>query len=159
MEIKESSIRSCMDEILPGLFLGGASATLVNNDTLLKKFQIQVILDIGNVAMSYKSSQSRLPNIKWHRFPLENHKGADIIPVLQQCIFLIQEANQQKKAVLVHCQGGIHRSPSIVAGYLYYISRDVDDLIDMDAIVSLVKTKRPVADPPRYFLDQIVAFC
>ncbi len=52
--------------------------------------------------------------------------------------------------VLVHCQEGRSRSPSVVAGYLIKYQRMTDT-----AALELIRQKRPYADPHGGFLAQL----
>ena len=45
--------------------------------------------------------------------------GVSLLPILQQCVdFITARLREGKGPLLVHCRGGLHRSPAVVAAYL-----------------------------------------
>ncbi|KAF0026972.1 hypothetical protein F2P81_021709 [Scophthalmus maximus] len=79
-----------------------------------------------------------------------DHPDADLLLHIQDCCDFIQQARSEKGVVLVHCNAGVSRAPSVVIGYLMSCdSRSFDDAL------SLVKSARLASSPNPGFLDQL----
>jgi len=114
--------------ILPDfLYLGGVSATA--NPTFLNSHGITHILSIGqspavqfgndDISMTTTaSSDPTLPRITYHRLALKDLESADIKPCVDKACDILDSVAEGGGKILVHCQAGISRSPTIVAAYL-----------------------------------------
>jgi hypothetical protein len=88
---------------------------------------------------------------EWHESPelrVERH-----VMTILACD--IHDALQDGKKVLVHCVGGMHRSPLVVAWYLYIFNtfngQAYEDYTVEDAY-DLICTKRPIVQRRTYWL-------
>ncbi len=89
-------------------------------------------------------------NMHFHRIPLKDSVEEDLSLCFNEAFSFIDSAAGPNQAVLVYCQKGISRSPSVVIGYLmarrsYSFERAFD----------LVKRRRPVVDPNLGFCAQL----
>ena len=94
-----------------------------------------------------------MPNFKYLRLPLQDSDGAMITPFFGQSYEFIHQAREQGHGVLVHCQQGVSRSPTIVVAYLMKELK-----IDLKAAYSKVKSIRNKAKPKQNFLQQLIEF-
>uniref|UniRef100_A0A3P8UDD3 Dual specificity phosphatase 19a n=1 Tax=Cynoglossus semilaevis TaxID=244447 RepID=A0A3P8UDD3_CYNSE len=74
----------------------------------------------------------------------------DLPPHLQDCCDFIQKAHAENGVVLVHCNTGVSRAPSVVIGYLMSCYGQ-----PFEEALSLVKSARPAASPNPGFLEQL----
>lgn len=112
-----------IEEIITGLWLGGIDD--IKNGI---PEEIDVVYDIR----------------RWIPFP--EFGPIDISgELLDSICCLIHEERKQLKQILVHCTGGIERSPLVVAWYL--CKYDVHDAIDtLDDAYEYIQCKRRVFD-------------
>ncbi|KAF8568926.1 hypothetical protein P879_03733 [Paragonimus westermani] len=87
------------------------------------------------------------------RLVASDRETQDLRPFFNSAFEFIEESRCSGKAVLVHCQAGISRSPALVIAYLMAHS----DLSLREAY-RLVKSKRSVISPNFGFLGQLFEF-
>ncbi|KAA3679843.1 dual specificity phosphatase 10 [Paragonimus westermani] len=87
------------------------------------------------------------------RLVASDRETQDLRPFFNSAFEFIEESRCSGKAVLVHCQAGISRSPALVIAYLMAHS----DLSLREAY-RLVKSKRSVISPNFAFLGQLFEF-
>jgi dual specificity MAP kinase phosphatase len=68
-------------------------------------------------------------------------------------LWSLDEARIKNGKVLVHCQAGISRSPTIVIAYLMKIKN-----LTHDSAYHLVKSKRGIIEPNIFFVSQLFDF-
>ncbi len=127
-------------KIINNLYLGNASTAKDLN--LLKLYGIKVIVSLsGN--FHYPSEFICLHN------HFSDTGQSEIISHLQQCTeFIYQQIT--KYPILVHCQGGVSRSPTIILAYLVkYTSMSFDESI------THLTTCRPSVRFKPHFINQI----
>uniref|UniRef100_A0A6B2LN85 Tyrosine specific protein phosphatases domain-containing protein n=1 Tax=Arcella intermedia TaxID=1963864 RepID=A0A6B2LN85_9EUKA len=88
--------------------------------------------------------------IKVLHCPLDDFGGTDLFSLWNECFEFIWEAKTSKKNILVHCDGGVNRAPTIVVGYL--ISKENYTLRDAFTLLSKV---RPSIAPRKAYIDQL----
>jgi len=121
-------------EIIPNLWLGNKYSTSI--------FEGDSVLSIGG--KPYKTFQNHL------KVSIKDSKESNISFILPKALHFINEELNSNHKLLVHCQGGINRSPAIIIAYIViYKSYSVDD-----ASV-LVKTKKPSIRLQQHYLDSI----
>lgn len=100
-------------EIIPGLYL--SSQDPVMHEELLLKFSIKNILSIGiQVPMKFHS-------IRYYFVEILDLPEFNIFQCLKQCLGIIDNCRRccdGGENILVHCNAGISRSPTIVIAYL-----------------------------------------
>ncbi len=121
-------------EIIPNLWLGNKYSTSI--------FEGDSVLSIG--CKPCKTFQNHL------KLSIKDSRESNISLILPKALQFINEELNSNHKLLVHCQGGINRSPAIIIAYLVmYKSYSVDD-----ASV-LVKTKKPSIRLQQHYLDSI----
>jgi dual specificity phosphatase 12 len=134
-----------MDEVIPGLWIGNLSSAL--NTQLLKSNNIYSILSAMRGRITINETFIR------HQILLDDDEEADVLVHLLPSIHFIQAELDKRRGVLVHCQGGISRSATIVAAYLMH-SKDLDP----DSALKMIRRVRPYIDPNQGFLQQLEIF-
>ena len=101
-------------EILHNLYLGNQHSTSTARD-------IDVIISIGC------NHKSRL-NVASYKFSVRDSQESDLTPLFDEVTSIIQHHINLGERVLVHCQGGINRSPAFVLAYLCrYSSMNIEN--------------------------------
>ena len=137
-----------MTEILPGLYLGNARDAKDIN--LLKQNQIKSIINISTSIPCYYENEVLFDYLK---LPCNDSGQDNILDYFETTLKYINEKLSVKQNVLVHCQGGISRSPSFIIGYLMkYHSKTFEQAY------SFVKDKRQMIGPNLGFLNQLTRY-
>jgi protein-tyrosine phosphatase len=76
------------------------------------------ITAIINVTPNEPNYFSDNPEFNYLRCPIEDNVNAEIELYFDVCADFIEEMRNDGRTTLVHCRGGISRSPSIVIAYL-----------------------------------------
>lgn len=135
-------------EIIPDfLYLGSASAS--KNLEGLQKCQITHIVNLAGKAYF----PDRFEYLTFH-FRDNNDEALfpGVLSVFERLARLEAEHNG-KVRVLVHCMGGVSRSPSFVIGYLMQRFN-----LSFDTALARVKAARPGARPNSNFVSQLKEF-
>lgn len=89
---------------------------------------------------------------KWLHVPLDDDYREDISQYFLQVIQFIDQARKEGP-VLVHCAGGISRSPTLVTAYLMW-----EHGWTRKEALEYVIARRKIVDPNDGFMDQLLAF-
>ncbi|KAF9653644.1 phosphatases II, partial [Thelephora ganbajun] len=133
------------DQVIQNLWLGNiASIADVEN---LKKNNIHSILSAmrGRVVVQGTFTHKQIE--------IDDDEEEDILNHLVASTSFIGAELEKGRSVLVHCQGGIGRSATIVAAYLMYSHQ-----LDTDGALKLIRQSRPYIDPNPGFLEQLDVF-
>jgi len=84
-----------------------------HNKKQLNDLQIEYIL---NLRTEKNRSSSLIPT--YLHCPLDDFGSTNLEEIWSTCFEFIEAAILNKKNILVHCDGGISRAPSIIVGYL-----------------------------------------
>jgi protein-tyrosine phosphatase len=77
----------------------------------------------------------------------------NILQYFETTFEYIHQKLSMNQNILVHCQGGVSRSPSFIIGYLMkYHSKTFDEAYNF------VKTKRSIINPNLNFLGQLTQY-
>lgn len=137
-----------MSEILPGLYLGNARDAEDKN--LLEKHQIQTIFNVSNTIPCHFAGDK---SFEYHQLPCEDSNNQSIMEYFDETFTIIHERLSKNKNLLVHCQGGVSRSPSFVIGYLMkYHSKTFEQAYQF------VKSKRSIVNPNLNFVGQLTQY-
>ena len=123
--------------ILPNLYLGNQYASSVLHP-------IDAILSIG---CNHKSLQSELNTFK---VSIVDSYDSDITSNLGEATQFIHSMLVEDKIILVHCKGGINRSPAFIVAYL--VKYGGFTLVDA---IAFVKSKRKGARFQAHYIAQI----
>jgi len=126
--------------IIPGLYLSSQDPVVCND--ILKKYEIRHVLSVGvNISEKYD-------DIRYHTCDLLDLPESNISPSIKKCVNIIH-ANR-KENILVHCNAGVSRSPSIVIAYLMIIMK-----LSYDEAYNTVKKVRRCIRPNDGFVKQL----
>jgi len=137
-------------QILPYLYLG---AEICSTDLfVLRNLNIKKIINVTtNIRNQFESNDEY--KIQYLRIPLEDSYDSQIGVHFQKCIDFINSAKDEKCSILIHCQAGISRSPTIA---LAYIMQSMD--MSLDDCLSFVREHRAIVRPNAYFMSQLLIF-
>jgi len=137
-------------QILPNLYLGAEISSI--DLSVLRNLNIRKIINVTtNIRNLFESNDEY--KIQYLRIPLEDSFDSQIGVYFQKCIDFINLAKDENCSVLIHCQAGISRSPTIA---LAYIMQSMD--MSLDDSLSFVREQRPIVRPNLYFMSQLLIF-
>ncbi|MEE6486936.1 hypothetical protein FKM82_014733 [Ascaphus truei] len=143
---KPSYDQGCPVEILPFLYLG--SAYHASKREFLTNLRITALLNVSRKSSDYFKDQY---NYKW--IPVEDNHTADISSHFQEAIDFIDTVRRSGGRVLVHCEAGISRSPTICMAYLMKTKR-----IRLEEAFDYVKQRRSLISPNFGFMGQLLHY-
>ncbi|KAA8595071.1 dual specificity protein phosphatase 5 [Etheostoma spectabile] len=133
-------------EILPFLYLG--SAYHASRQDYLSDLHITALLNVSRRDLQPAKGHY---NYKW--IPVEDNNMADISSHFQEAIDFIDHVMQSGGKVLVHCEAGISRSPTICMAYIMRTQQ-----LRLDAAFDIIKQRRAVISPNFSFMGQLLQF-
>jgi len=137
-----------MSEVLPGLYLGNAHDAKDMN--LLKQNNIKFIINISTTIPCYYENENLF---EYLQLSCNDSCQENILQYFENIFECIHKKLLLNENILVHCQGGISRSPSFIIGYLMkYYSKTFDQAY------LLVKDKRNIINPNLSFLAQLTRY-
>jgi len=144
-----------MTKITETLYLGNDHDA--SDEAALKKAKITHVLSM--IARNWSSKPRGLFNwmskgIKRKCVPMRDDGNSDVAKILEEKGLwnFILDSQRRKKKILVHCQMGMNRSPTIVMGFLM----KYDDITFYKAW-RLVKQKRVIVQPHVNYIKQLRA--
>ena len=139
------------NQILPGLWVGSLAA--VRRGDLLVQARITHVI----TCLSYSEVAERgleIPEgIQWTIVPVEDDVTDTIFPHIETVVNTIGNALGAGGRVLIHCMGGISRSPALAAAYVIWRLR-----LRWVAAVVYVRERRPCVEPNGRFLCDLETF-
>lgn len=133
-------------EILPFLYLG--SAYHASRQDYLSDLHITALLNVSRRDLQPSKGQF---DYKW--IPVEDNHMADISSHFQEAIQFIDHVKQSGGKVLVHCEAGISRSPTICMAYIMKTQQ-----LRLDAAFDMIKQRRAVISPNFSFMGQLLQY-
>ncbi|KAM4611956.1 dual specificity protein phosphatase 5 [Polymixia lowei] len=133
-------------EILPFLYLG--SAYHASRHDYLSDLHITALLNVSRRDMRPAKGQY---DYKW--IPVEDNHMADISSHFQEAIEFIDHVKQSGGKVLVHCEAGISRSPTICVAYIMRTQR-----LQLNEAFDIIKQRRSLISPNFSFMGQLLQF-
>ncbi|KAF7649287.1 hypothetical protein LDENG_00143950 [Lucifuga dentata] len=133
-------------EILPFLYLG--SAYHASRQDYLSDLHITALLNV-----SRRDLQPAKCHYDYKWIPVEDSHMADISSHFQEAIEFIDHVKQSGGKVLVHCEAGISRSPTICMAYIMRTQQ-----LQLDAAFDIIKQRRAVVSPNFSFMGQLLQF-
>jgi atypical dual specificity phosphatase len=124
------------------------SAANAANTKALKEANIRYILNVSD-RVRFKRMDG--PPVVMYQVPLSDFGDTPLSSVLEECFDVINEAREAKGNVLVHCQGGVNRSPTVVIAFLMHVIG-----WNLKRAWEHVKEKRPAASPHEKYMQQLI---
>lgn len=125
------------------------SAANAANTKILKDANIRYILNVSD-RVRFRRVVDGPPIIMYH-VPLSDYGDTPLSSVLDECFAVINEARDTKGNVLVHCQGGVNRSPTVVIAFLVMVLKWT-----LKQAWDHVKERRTVASPHEKYMQQLI---
>ncbi|XP_069756186.1 dual specificity protein phosphatase 5 [Narcine bancroftii] len=133
-------------EILPFLYLG--SAYHASRPDFLDDLHITALLNVSRNCAEYFKS-----NYLYKFIPVEDSASADISSNFQEAIDFIDHVRHTGGKVLVHCEAGISRSPTICLAYLMKSKQ-----LRLDEAFDYIKERRNTISPNFGFMNQLLHY-
>uniref|UniRef100_A0A4W3K4M6 protein-tyrosine-phosphatase n=3 Tax=Callorhinchus milii TaxID=7868 RepID=A0A4W3K4M6_CALMI len=133
-------------EILPFLYLG--SAYHASRLDFLDDLCITALLNVSRNCAEYFKGKYLYKFI-----PVEDNATADISSCFQEAIDFIDNVRQEGGKVLVHCEAGISRSPTICLAYLMRSKQ-----LRLEEAFDYIKQRRAAISPNFGFMDQLLQY-
>ncbi|KAE8589335.1 hypothetical protein XENTR_v10017532 [Xenopus tropicalis] len=134
-------------EILPFLYLG--SAYHASRCEFLANLHITALLNVSRKSSSDLCKEQY--SYKW--IPVEDNHTADISSHFQEAIDFIDTIKRAGGRVLVHCEAGISRSPTICMAYLMKTRR-----FRLEEAFEYIKQRRSLISPNFSFMGQLLHY-
>ncbi|XP_060097673.1 dual specificity protein phosphatase 5 [Heteronotia binoei] len=133
-------------EILPFLYLG--SAYHASKCEFLANLNITALLNV-----SRKSSEPFTDQYCYKWIPVEDNHTADISSHFQEAIDFIDYIRRAGGKILVHCEAGISRSPTICMAYLMKMRK-----FRLEEAFDYIKQRRSLISPNFGFMGQLLQY-
>ncbi|XP_072882955.1 dual specificity protein phosphatase 5 [Hemitrygon akajei] len=133
-------------EILPFLYLG--SAYHASRPDFLDDLHITALLNVSRSCAEYFKS-----NYLYKFIPVEDSASADISSHFQEAIDFIDHVRHTGGKVLVHCEAGVSRSPTICLAYLMKSKQ-----LRLDEAFDYIKERRSTISPNFGFMNQLLHY-
>ncbi len=141
-------------EIVPGLWLGSFHAVSLAN---FRELNIQMVISvISEDAISdygldtVLEEASEKLGVSWIQCECEDTPDEELSEYFGSVSDILEQCITGRKPVLVHCLGGISRSPTLVCAYLMKSCG-----LTWRQALEFVKAKRSCVDPNIGFLSQL----
>ncbi|XP_008839988.1 dual specificity protein phosphatase 5 [Nannospalax galili] len=133
-------------EILPFLYLG--SAYHASKCEFLANLHITALLNV-----SRRTSETCMTHLHYKWIPVEDSHTADISSHFQEAIDFIDCVREKGGKVLVHCEAGVSRSPTICMAYLMKTKQ-----FHLKEAFDYVKQRRSMISPNFGFMGQLLQY-
>jgi len=134
-------------EILPYLLIGN-QRDAANRERLTELGVTHILNVTAHLPLHFEND-----GISYLRLPASDSGSQNLKQYFSEAITFIESAQAAHGKVLVHCQAGVSRSPTIVAAYL--ISKSCKTLSET---FSFIKDRRPIVAPNINFMGQLLEF-
>jgi len=134
-------------EILPYLLIGN-QRDAANRERLTELGVTHILNVTAHLPLHFETS-----GITYMRLPASDSGSQNLKQYFSEAINFIECARASNGKVLVHCQAGVSRSPSIVAAYLISTSHKT-----LSEAFSFIKDRRPIVAPNINFMGQLLEF-
>jgi len=115
----------------------------------LARLGIDHVLNVTAVTPTYPQS----PNINYKQLLAADNGSQNIKQYFEEAFTFIDAAKDSKGSVLIHCQAGVSRSPTIAIAYLIkYFSMSMVDAY------KFIKCRRSIISPNLNFMGQLLEF-
>jgi len=100
--------------------------------------------------LSLRKQKNPTEGVDFRHCPLDDNGTTNLFEIFESCFDFISQAKSANHVILVHCDGGINRAPTIVVGYL--VSREKWTL---EQAFNHVKKCRPKIAPRQTYFEQL----
>lgn len=134
-------------EILPYLFIGNQRDAADRGR--LSELGVTHVLNVtSHLPLHFENE-----GIAYKRLPASDSGSQNLKQYFSEAISFIESARESNGKVLVHCQAGVSRSPTIVAAYLIAKSSK-----SLNEAFTVIKDRRPIVAPNINFVGQLLEF-
>lgn len=84
---------------------------------------------------------------------MSDYGDSEVLIIAKQCFSFIESARKNNENILVHCRGGLNRSPTIVIAYLM-----IKRKMSLGDAYNLVKSKREKISPHKKYIEQLKSY-
>jgi len=134
-------------QVTPFLFLG--NMTDASDADTLTRLGIDHVLNVTTVKPTYQQSAK----ITYKQLLAADNGSQNIKQYFDEAFTFIDDARDCKGSVLIHCQAGVSRSPTIAIAYLIkYFS------MSMVEAYRFIKCRRSIISPNLNFMGQLLEF-
>jgi len=134
-------------QVTPFLFLG--NMTDASDVDTLARLGIDHVLNVTAVKPTYQQSSK----ITYKQLHAADNGSQNIKQYFEEAFTFIDQARGCKGSVLIHCQAGVSRSPTIAIAYLIkYFS------MSMVEAYKFIKNRRSIISPNLNFMGQLLEF-
>ncbi|CAH1402384.1 unnamed protein product [Nezara viridula] len=130
--------------VLPFLYVGNARDA--GDTTLLRDLGVSKVLNVTLQATGPEPS-----GIAYRQLPASDSGQQNIKQYFEEAFSFIEEARKSNCAVLIHCQAGVSRSPTIAIAYIMKHRG-----LSMIEAYKLVKAARSIISPNLNFMGQLL---
>jgi len=134
-------------QVLPHLYLGNMKDA--SDVTVLNRLGIGYVLNVTSKPPSYDMQ----PGIIYKQLIADDNGLQNLRQFFEEAFEFIDLAKSNSSGVLIHCQAGISRSPTIAVAYLMKFYP-----MAMSDAYKFVKTKRSIISPNLNFMGQLWEF-
>jgi len=100
--------------LFDSILLGGR--LVAKNDEVLENTQISVVVNVTNSVKNYFEGTEF--KVEYYRVPVEDGRDEPIINYFPNVVEFISKKISENKKVLVHCQEGQSRSPTVIIAWM-----------------------------------------
>jgi len=133
-------------EVTANVFLGNAMDA--TDHDFLTKNNIRYILNLTCQCPNYFAGN---PLFHYKQIKIEDSCRENIKEIIADAIDFIDLAKADQSCVLIHCQGGVSRSPTVTIAYLMHLNK-----LSLKDAYQFVKEKRPCIAPNLNFMGQLL---
>lgn len=144
-----------MTEIRPGLLLGSmgdALAFAARTPSVVKNHTVTHVLTLTNTPPEWRQVLGENDPIPFVTMfvPVSDQPSSDLLGYFDSCVRFIKEGIDSNGTVLVHCEHGVSRSPTVVVAYLMW-----KECVPLKVAMEVVVGKKPDVRPNAGFMEQL----
>ena len=122
---------------------------IINNLYLGNQYSTSIIKNLDTIiSIGCKSKANNIKNV--YKISVRDKKSTDLTPYLDPVTQYIDEELTKNHKILIHCKGGINRSPSFVIAYLCKYHN-----MTMEEAKKFVLKRRPSIRFQEHYITQI----
>jgi predicted protein tyrosine phosphatase len=136
-----------MDEICPGVFVGGYLAAA--DGANIRKHKITRIVKMFADSKDYPGGYHSHPDVSYHVVNADDTPEYRMDKVAPDAVMFVDEGREKGENVLIHCHAGVSRSSTIAIAYLVACGMALKDAL------ALAQKKRPCIQPNTGFMKYL----